>query len=127
MAALYTVVDCRTSQPFVLHSNRPRPAVVAFRTYPSAHFTARALEQREMSLGATLERGDWSAVNDLVPAPFSLVQPENMQLRAWDSITELVELCRSMEADVMYCTGLDVNSMTDPIEFVGHVYFTGEK
>jgi len=111
MSCLYTVVDKRTLQPFVIQNSR-RPAVVAFHNYSCAHFTARALEYRELHGG-----------DELRPAPFSLAIPQHAYLRAWDSTVDLVDVSRARREDIFYCTRLDV-CMDRPINFLGRSFST---
>jgi len=112
----YTIVDRRTRAPFVLRF-RQRPAVVAFKTYPNALLTAHAIERSQRVMGTTSE------TYDLVPAEFTLEEPEHHYLEAWESYTRLVESCRSNDLDILYCTCLEA-SAGESIEFAGHVQST---
>jgi hypothetical protein len=114
MSRLFTVVDKRTLQPFVIQRTH-RPAVVAFHNYSCAHFTARALEHRE-------EKG-CSSVDELHPAPFSLLAPKHSYLRAWDSTADLVDVSRARREDILYCTRIEAR-MDRPIDFLGRLFCT---
>jgi len=107
---IFTIVDRRTSRPFTLRV-RQRPAVVAFRTYPNALLTARAIEARD------------GAAYDLIPAEFSLDPPEHHFLQAWESYAALVESCRRDDSDVLYCSHI-IAEPGESIEFTGHVQST---
>jgi hypothetical protein len=114
---LYTIVDRRTSQPFLLRV-RNRAAVVAFRTHTCAHLTARAIEQRESVMGTMAE------TYDLVPAPDSLVEPMHHYLQAWESFDSLAESCARDELDILCCAYVDAQP-EESIEFIGSVYDLG--
>jgi hypothetical protein len=114
----YTIVDRRTSMPFALRF-RQRAAVVAFRTYPNALLTAHAIERRQSVMGTMAE------TYDLVPAEFTVAEPEHHYLKAWESYQQLVECCRSDDMDILYCTHLE-SSPGESIEFTGRVQTTEE-
>lgn len=118
MAAIqaYTIVDRRTSEPFALRI-RQRAAMVAFRTYPNALLTARAVESAE------LHRETMSEAYDLLPAEFSLDPPANLFIQAWESYEALLEFGACNDMDVMYCESLDARP-GESIEFNGHVQST---
>jgi hypothetical protein len=113
---IFTIVDMRTSKPFTLRV-RQRPAVVAFRTYPNALLTARAIEARDGAAGTRAE------TYDLIPAEFSLDPPEHHFLQAWESYAALVESCRRDDSDVLYCSHI-IAEPGESIEFTGHVQST---
>jgi hypothetical protein len=117
---VFTVLDTRLEHPFLLRMPR-RAAVVAFLSYPTAHFVARALEQREVAQGViAAEPGPWDDGGALVPAPFSLTALDRMRVLKWTSADDLAETCKAFEADLLLCQELGVR-MYEPIEFTGRI------
>ena len=110
---LYTIVDRRTSQPFVLRF-RSKPVVIAFKAFESARYTACAIERRESVLGTMAES------NELVATATSDEEPQNHFVEAWESYNTFVEACREQETGVLICTHLNV-CPGEAIEFMGHI------
>jgi hypothetical protein len=93
-----------------------RPAVVMFRTYPAAHFVARAVDHRLSVLGTMAE------TQSLVPAPFSsCAEPEHVFVQAWEDVDNLTKACSNDGADMLVCSEFEAR-LNRPIGFEGRLF-----
>jgi hypothetical protein len=113
----FTIIDRRTNKPYTL-TIRNRPAVMSFRKYSNAHYTANAIEERE---NMKLHPQEPYTLLSIKGDPES--DPKHHYLRGYEEFATLLEKCKLIDSDTMFITDIETPP-NKSIEFYGELFST---